>query len=53
MSRFRLLSVWNIIFAMAILVLVLLVVYPMGSIFQSSLLSAETGEFTWDNYLRP
>ena len=51
MSRFRIFSVWNIVFVMAIVVLFLLVVYPMGSIFQASLLSAETGEFTWDNYL--
>ncbi|MBR5882112.1 MAG: iron ABC transporter permease [Mailhella sp.] len=39
------------VFLMAIVVLFLLVVYPMGSIFQASLLSADTGEFTWDNYL--
>ena len=51
MRRFRIFSVWNMVFLMAIVVLFLLVVYPMGSIFQSSLLSAETGEFTWDNYL--
>ena len=47
MSRFRIFSVWNIVFVMAIVVLFLLVVYPMGSIFQASLLSAETGEFTF------
>ena len=51
MRRFRIFSVWNIVFLMAIVVLFLLVVYPMGSIFQASLLSAETSEFTWDNYL--
>ena len=51
MRRFRLFSVWNMVFLMAIVVLFLLVVYPMGSIFQASLLSADTGEFTWDNYL--
>ncbi|MBQ8743814.1 MAG: hypothetical protein IJZ18_01345, partial [Mailhella sp.] len=51
MSRFRLFSVWNVVFLLAIAVLFLLVVYPMGSIFQASLLSAETSEFTWDNYL--
>ena len=46
MSRFRIFSVWNVVFLMAIVVLFLLVVYPMGSIFQASLLSADTGEFT-------
>ena len=51
MRRFRIFSVWNMVFLMAIVVLFLLVVYPMGSIFQASLLSADTGEFTWDNYL--
>ena len=51
MRRFRIFSVWNMVFLMAIVVLFLLVVYPMGSIFQASLLSADTGEFTWGNYL--
>ena len=52
MNRFnRLFSVWNMVFLVAIIVLVLLVVYPMYSIFQASLISADTGEFTWDNYL--
>ena len=51
MNRFRIFSVWNVVFLMAVSVLFLLVVYPMGSIFQASLLSADTGEFTWDNYL--
>ncbi len=51
MNRFRIFSVWNVVFLMAVAVLFLLVVYPMGSIFQASLLSVDTGEFTWDNYL--
>lgn len=52
MNRFtRLFSVWNVVFFLAIAVLVLLVVYPMYSIFQASLISADTGGFTWDNYL--
>ena len=47
----RLFSVWNAVFLLAVIVLVLLVVYPMYSIFQASLISADTGGFTWDNYL--
>ena len=44
-------SDWNAVFLLAVIVLVLLVVYPMYSIFQASLISADTGGFTWDNYL--
>lgn len=51
MALRKLFSVWNLIFLLAALTLVLLVVYPMYAIFQASLLSAETGAFTWDNYL--
>ncbi len=47
----RLFSVWNVVFVLAIAVLLLLVVYPMFSIFQASLVSADTGSFTWDNYI--
>ena len=43
----RLFSVWNAVFLLAVIVLVLLVVYPMYSIFQASLISADTGGFTW------
>ncbi len=46
----RLFTVWNVVFVLAIAVLLLLVVYPMFSIFQASLLSSETGDFTWGNY---
>lgn len=50
MTLRRLFSVWNLIFVLAALTLVLLVVYPMSAIFQASLLSPETGAFTWENY---
>ncbi len=46
----RIFNIWNFIFLGALLILGLLVVYPMYSIFQASLLDAETSAFTWDNY---
>lgn len=48
----RLLSVWTLIFVAALAVLFLLVVYPMGSIFQASLADPDSGAFTWDNYVQ-
>lgn len=44
-------TVWNGIFLAALLTLGLLVIYPMMGIFKASLLDADTGVFTWDNYL--
>jgi len=46
----KLFSAWNLVLLLALLTLVLLVVYPMYSIFQASLLDPDTGVFTWNNY---
>lgn len=46
----RFFTVWNIIFFGALVIVGLLVIYPMYSIFQASLLDAETSVFTWSNY---
>lgn len=46
----KLFSAWNVVLLLALLTLVLLVVYPMYSIFQASLLDPDTGVFTWNNY---
>ena len=48
----RLFSVWTLIFIAALAVIALLVVYPMYSIFQASLMDPETSAFTWDNYIQ-
>jgi iron(III) transport system permease protein len=45
-------SSWNCIFAAALLVLVLLVVYPMFSIFAASFADPESGAPTLDNYIQ-
>jgi len=46
----KLFSAWNVVLLLALLTLFLLVVYPMYSIFQASLLDPDTGVFTWNNY---
>jgi len=46
----RALSVWNLILAASFTVLILLVVYPMFSIFQASFQDPETGVFSLDSY---
>lgn len=46
----KIFSAWNVVLLLALLTLALLVVYPMYSIFQASLLDPDTGVFTWNNY---
>ena len=50
MRRARHLDLWSGVTGLTILVVGLLLVYPLGNVFQASFLDNETGRATLDNY---